>query len=984
VSAADPFGLVGQVLDGQFRVDQLVGEGGFSVVYRGHHQGLNEPIAIKCLKLPTALGTSLVDTFVRRFRDESRILYRLSQGNLHVVRSIAAGTTQAPATGALVPYMVLEWLEGRSLQSDFAVRRTTGQSGRPLADVLKLFESAADGLAHAHLQGVVHRDLNPGNLFLATTPQGVKMKVLDFGVAKLMHDGALDMGPRAQTIGAIRIFAPAYGSPEQFDDRIGEVGAWSDVYSFALVVLEALRDRSVNEGTHLGEFAQAAVDPAKRPTPRALGLDVSDAVEAAFARATTLDPRERWQSAGDFWQSLVAAARPAAGPPAPAAKNGPLARTMPLGTNMGSLPRPAPAAGRPAASRTPTTLGIPAQGTGAPRMAPSSPDLGTASTTPASERKLPGAAPTTERFAPTASAKAPPSAPRAPTTEPAPAADGLGDSDLPPRNSSSLPTAADRKAPEIPAHLAPPPPPAIEDDGEEDEATRVHAPAPEMLRTLAFHDAANARAAALAKVQAAQAAQAAAAEAPRDETHALDVGAQRGVVPTPPKPPSSDRAHDASGDEDTGEGPESGGTLMMAPQAGMSPVQHLLQQQQQQQQGAYGPPPVAPGAPMPGPPPPHAARGGLGSTLAMAPPPHGFPGGQSAVYSQPGGGVAGPASTSPMQPPAGGGDMRPSQVVGGLAMPNAPQPQQGEGSSMTTFAPLVPLPPNQGGAVAPPLGSPPHAQQQQHAPPHAPYGQGGPGAYGQAPYQDQGGGFPPPPSFAQPQAGTAKPLPFVPIAIGLGILAVVGLGFGLYALGAKKPAPGHDVASASASAADSAATAVPVPVPVPSPAETAPPVPTVMTADDVDASAAAATTEDAGAADAATTAAATTATTAAAPTTTMTTTAPAFTAMPTPVPATATPKPAADPNAWNESAARSRLGIANGVLVICKKEGGVTGPGNASVTFSPDGTVASVSLDPPYAGTKEGDCVAAQLRRAKVNPYNGGAQTVRHAFEVPK
>ena len=115
VSAADPFGLVGQVLDGQFRVDQLVGEGGFSAVYRGHHQGLNEPIAIKCLKLPAALGTSLVDTFVQRFRDESRILYRLSQGNLHVVRSIAAGTTQAPATGALVPYMVLEWLEGRSL-----------------------------------------------------------------------------------------------------------------------------------------------------------------------------------------------------------------------------------------------------------------------------------------------------------------------------------------------------------------------------------------------------------------------------------------------------------------------------------------------------------------------------------------------------------------------------------------------------------------------------------------------------------------------------------------------------------------------------------------------------------------------------------------------------------------------------------------------------------------------------------------------------
>ena len=66
MNVADPFGLVGQVLDGQFRVDKLVGEGGFSAVYRGHHLGLDEPIAIKCLKLPAALDTALVDTFVQR------------------------------------------------------------------------------------------------------------------------------------------------------------------------------------------------------------------------------------------------------------------------------------------------------------------------------------------------------------------------------------------------------------------------------------------------------------------------------------------------------------------------------------------------------------------------------------------------------------------------------------------------------------------------------------------------------------------------------------------------------------------------------------------------------------------------------------------------------------------------------------------------------------------------------------------------------
>lgn len=130
----DPFGLVGQTLDGQFRVDRYVGEGGFSVVYKGHHVGLDAPVALKCLKLPSALSPSLVDSFVQRFRDESRLYYQLSQGNLSIVRAISSGTTTVPATGAVLPYMVLEWLEGRSLAQDFEERRAKGLPGRSLED----------------------------------------------------------------------------------------------------------------------------------------------------------------------------------------------------------------------------------------------------------------------------------------------------------------------------------------------------------------------------------------------------------------------------------------------------------------------------------------------------------------------------------------------------------------------------------------------------------------------------------------------------------------------------------------------------------------------------------------------------------------------------------------------------------------------------------------------------------------------------------
>ncbi len=296
---SDPFGLVGQVLDGQFRVDRHIGEGGFSVVYQGTHVGLSEPIAIKCLKVPAALGSALVESFIRRFRDESRIHYRLSQGSLHIVRSIASGTTLAPATSALVPYTVLEWLEGRSLADEFHVRREQGWQGRPLKEVVALLDSAMEAIAHAHAQGVVHRDLNPGNFFLAQTPVGTRVKVLDFGVAKVMSDSALAMGPVARTVGNVRMFAPAYGAPEQFDNPAA-VGPWTDVYTIALVLLEAMTDRTVNEGEHIGEFVVKAMD-ARRPTPRALGLEVGDETEKLFAQALSIDPRRRQRDAGELW-----------------------------------------------------------------------------------------------------------------------------------------------------------------------------------------------------------------------------------------------------------------------------------------------------------------------------------------------------------------------------------------------------------------------------------------------------------------------------------------------------------------------------------------------------------------------------------------------------------------------------------------------------------------------------------------------------------
>ncbi|MGH7283781.1 MAG: serine/threonine protein kinase, partial [Polyangiaceae bacterium] len=295
--------MIGSVIDGQFRVDQWVGEGGFSVVYKGFHLGLQEPIAIKCLKLPQSLAREVIEQFQNRFRDESRIAYRLSQGNLHIVRSITSGSTTS-GSGQVIPYMVLEWLDGITLSQDFKQRRDSRQTGRKLEEIVQLFAPAAEALAYAHAHGVVHRDVKPGNLFLAQTREGFRMKVLDFGMAKILSDGNLGIAPLAQSTGSLVVFSAPYAAPEQFDPKIGSIGTWTDVYSLALVLLEALRDQRVRNVDSVAECLMQAVDPAQAPTPKWLGLAVSSGLDEVFARALAVNPRERAQDVGEFWGQL--------------------------------------------------------------------------------------------------------------------------------------------------------------------------------------------------------------------------------------------------------------------------------------------------------------------------------------------------------------------------------------------------------------------------------------------------------------------------------------------------------------------------------------------------------------------------------------------------------------------------------------------------------------------------------------------------------
>ncbi|HEY6459521.1 MAG TPA: serine/threonine-protein kinase [Polyangiaceae bacterium] len=350
----DPFGLVGSVIERQFRIDAVVGEGGFGVVYKGWHLALDQPIAIKALKMPETRDASMQGLLLQKFREEAKLTYVLSQATLNVVRTIDFGATTAP-TGAWVPFAVLEWLEGETLAQELRRRRTQGRQGRTLAEAMALLEPAARALALAHQRRVAHRDVKPGNLFLmapAAAANGVMVKLLDFGIAKVMREGATQGG--ATSTGIVS-FTPGYAAPEQVEGRYGGTGPWTDVYGLALVLTELMTDRVPFDATDVPELLRQVLDPGVRPTPRSRGAFVPDAFEAVMARSLSVDPRARPRDAGEMWAALVAAAAVHAAPlptPPPGSMQAAAASYLPQPASNGYAPGPAHPAAAPHAGRT--------------------------------------------------------------------------------------------------------------------------------------------------------------------------------------------------------------------------------------------------------------------------------------------------------------------------------------------------------------------------------------------------------------------------------------------------------------------------------------------------------------------------------------------------------------------------------------------------------------------------------------------------------
>ncbi len=281
----------GDVLDGRFRIDALIGHGGFGAVYAATQLNLQRRVALKVLR-PDLIAT---DESRARFRREAEMAQRLEHPN--TVRLFDFGGADAGT-----PYMAFELLRGRGL--DDIISRDGRQSETRVA---RMASQVLKSLMEAHDKGIVHRDIKPSNIFLCDFPgEPDFVKVLDFGIAKPTKGDASTVTSDGQVLGS-----PSYMSPEQV--RGDPVGPGSDLYSLGLVMAEMMTGRLVFAGPSAVQVLMDQASEAPVPLPSEV---CSSPLGPVIARATHKHASARFESTQAMLWALEAALRTASNHPA--------------------------------------------------------------------------------------------------------------------------------------------------------------------------------------------------------------------------------------------------------------------------------------------------------------------------------------------------------------------------------------------------------------------------------------------------------------------------------------------------------------------------------------------------------------------------------------------------------------------------------------------------------------------------------------------
>lgn len=262
---------------GRFQLQSLLGAGGMASVYLAYDSVLDRRVAVKTLH--TELGRE--QSFRERFRREAQSVAKLTHTN--IVSVFDSGEDEID--GALVPYIVMEYVEGKPLRN--VLDEDIAQYGAmPTEKAMKITGDVLAALEVSHEMGLVHRDIKPGNVMI--TKRGV-VKVMDFGIARAMQSGVTSMTQTGMVVGT-----PQYLSPEQALGR--GVDARSDLYSVGIMLFELLTGRLPFDADSPLAIAYAHVQE-EPPRPSSINQTVPPAVDALVARTLKKNPNERFPSA---------------------------------------------------------------------------------------------------------------------------------------------------------------------------------------------------------------------------------------------------------------------------------------------------------------------------------------------------------------------------------------------------------------------------------------------------------------------------------------------------------------------------------------------------------------------------------------------------------------------------------------------------------------------------------------------------------------
>lgn len=256
---------------GKYVITDMIDEGGWGIVYKGVHESLDLPVAIKMLKHAMAMDPD----FTTKFENEAHVIARLNHPNIvrvydieHLYRTI---------------FVVMEYLSGQSLKDMLDRMRRL-----PFARAMNVLIQVGEGLEYAHQEGIVHRDVKPDNIFVTDRN---RVKIVDFGLARPVGTGdVLDL-----------VGTPYYMAPEQIDgDPVDER---TDIYSLGITAFEISTGFRPFSGADVGKILIAHQEK-PLPDPRSLKPDLPASFNDFLQKATQKDPSKRHQNMGQVLADL--------------------------------------------------------------------------------------------------------------------------------------------------------------------------------------------------------------------------------------------------------------------------------------------------------------------------------------------------------------------------------------------------------------------------------------------------------------------------------------------------------------------------------------------------------------------------------------------------------------------------------------------------------------------------------------------------------